>query len=257
MQSYSWVETDNEYAIKYYNCDCQEFRNEVRILSLMRHPNIISLICTLLPTPLGTVGIVLSNEDQNLSDWLENSPGHNKMLSNLKIKVNYLEQISSAIAYLHLNHIFHLDLKLDNIMVTNHHIKIIDFGSAEYVDDGIVRTFKVKCTPTHRPPEGFGICRDVLELDEGFDVWSWGIIMFELFSGQPIYLQPIIPFYEDNLDYLEYEEEIYRTIILDSFKSVLNDILPPYFMSCFHLDSKERPRMKDIIIKIKELDKNL
>lgn len=46
--------------------------------------------------------------------------------------VGYLVQILQGVEYLHNRRILHLDLKPDNIMVTNlNTIKIVDFGSAQ------------------------------------------------------------------------------------------------------------------------------
>ena len=46
--------------------------------------------------------------------------------------MGYLVQILQAVEYLHSRRILHLDLKPDNILVTNlNMIKIVDFGSAQ------------------------------------------------------------------------------------------------------------------------------
>lgn len=46
--------------------------------------------------------------------------------------VIYLVQILQAVEYLHNRRVLHLDLKPDNVMVSNlNAIKIVDFGSAQ------------------------------------------------------------------------------------------------------------------------------
>lgn len=46
--------------------------------------------------------------------------------------VVYLVQMLQAVEYLHNRRVLHLDLKPDNIMVTNlNAVKIVDFGSAQ------------------------------------------------------------------------------------------------------------------------------
>lgn len=46
--------------------------------------------------------------------------------------VGYLVQILQGVEYLHNRRVLHLDLKPDNIMVTNlNTVKIVDFGSAQ------------------------------------------------------------------------------------------------------------------------------
>lgn len=46
--------------------------------------------------------------------------------------MGYLVQILQAVEYLHNHRVLHLDLKSDNILVTNlNAVKIVDFGSAQ------------------------------------------------------------------------------------------------------------------------------
>jgi calcium-dependent protein kinase len=95
-----------------------------------------------------------------------------------------MQQLLSALAYLHQLNIVHRDIKLDNIVFlnvddpkhSNYHIKIIDFGTA---------TKKSQCknkiagTRYYMAPEVFkGI------LHEKSDVWSCGVFLFLFFTGK-------------------------------------------------------------------------
>lgn len=250
---YSWIEKSNTHVIKYYNCDCKKFQNEIKILSDLVHPNIIPYLGKIVNS-LNHVGLCMTAEDQNLSDWLEYST---KNIS-IQTKINYLHQIALGIEYIHQCDIIHLDIKLDNIMVTDNKIKIIDFGSAEYTNNGIVSTTEIKGTVTHRPPEGFcrkDFSKSTIILDYGFDVWSFGIVIYEILLESPIYLLPIIPSYQKNsgIDYLSYEKQMYVTITSNSFKFNLYSELPLYFMQCVSYNSTDRPAMSDIVEKLSVL----
>jgi len=253
MSFHTQIIIKDNHVIKSYNKNCREFQIEARILSTVNHPHIISALHVL----SNPASIVMPKLDQTLSDWLEygNTFVEKKML--YQTKINYLGQIASGLEYLHLNNILHLDLKLDNIMISNHQIKLIDFGLAEYVDNGTVITTQIKCTVTHRPPEGFGQGNSSVELGFGFDIWSFGIIMYELLFGIPIYLQSIIPSYELDSDYLLYEQEVYLTITSDSFKFALGRILPSYFMQCINFNPEKRPLISNITKNLFLLHKEL
>lgn len=251
----SWIEKSDTYVIKYYNKNCKEFQKEIKILSKLAHPNIVSYLGNV-TNSLHNVGICLQREDQNLSDWLENN--QNKI--SIQTKINYLHQISLGMEYIHKCNIIHLDIKLDNIMLTcgnySNKIKIIDFGSAKCATNGIVYTKKIKGTVTHRPPEGF--CRkdsykSTMELTYGFDIWSFGIVMYEILTEIPMYLQPIVPSYkrdDSDINYFIYEQQMYLTIASNSFKFNLYGELPLYFMQCVSFNPKDRPIISDIAEKL-------
>ncbi|KAI6652360.1 protein kinase C [Oopsacas minuta] len=99
----------------------------------------------------------------------------------IKSVTYYVAETSMGLFYLHNKGVIHRDLKLENIMLTlEGHVKIIDFGlSREGIFKGkhFTRTF---CgTPTYMAPEimnrGF--------YDSAVDLWSLGIITFELLTG--------------------------------------------------------------------------
>jgi serine/threonine-protein kinase len=93
-------------------------------------------------------------------------------------------QIASGLAYLHAHGVVHRDLKPENILVTPQQIvKISDFGSA--VSLGVRRlTWKhfspAMGTPDYMSPEQIRGLRG----DARSDLYSWGIIMYELVCGQ-------------------------------------------------------------------------
>ena len=86
-----------------------------------------------------------------------------------------------AIAYLHSIKVIHRDIKLDNILLDSEKgVKICDFGVSKIIKKGQV--IKEQCgTPDYLAPE--------IIIDEGYegffvDVWSLGVIFYELISGK-------------------------------------------------------------------------
>lgn len=92
----------------------------------------------------------------------------------------YLADIVSALIYLHSQKpvIIHRDLKPENILLCENRCKIADFGWSNVIDE-FRNTF---CgTPDYLAPEmiiGTGH-------DEKLDVWTVGVMLFELIEGQP------------------------------------------------------------------------
>jgi len=93
-----------------------------------------------------------------------------------------IKQLLSAIAYCHTRKICHRDLKPENILIDNKEtlsIKLIDFGTSQKFEDE-EKMELVLGTAYYIAPE-------VLkgEYDEKCDVWSIGVILYILLSGEP------------------------------------------------------------------------
>lgn len=91
--------------------------------------------------------------------------------------------VLEALAFLHHHNIIHRDLKAANILVTKEHvIKLADFGVAITEDK---KRVEVAGSPYWMAPEV------IKEHKSSFasDIWSFGITMIELFTGNPPYAE--------------------------------------------------------------------
>ncbi|MEJ2055408.1 MAG: serine/threonine-protein kinase [Calditrichaceae bacterium] len=109
--------------------------------------------------------------------------------------LNYLKQILSTMAFAHDNKILHRDIKPSNILINSKDIvKVVDFGIAKMMDrKGLTSTGLTMGSPWYMSPEqimGY-------ELDARSDIYSLGITLFEMLSGQ-------VPF-NDTSEYKIYE----------------------------------------------------
>jgi serine/threonine protein kinase len=130
----------------------------------------------------------------------------NKFLSE-KQAFKYFIQVASAVHFLHGNNLVHRDLKPENILVDEKdHVKLCDFGwCVDISASGNRVTF---CgTYEYMAPE---IIKE-MPYDFSIDVWSLGILLYELTHGYS-------PFRVQNGDDTDDYMEIFRNIIKYNFK---------------------------------------
>jgi serine/threonine-protein kinase ULK/ATG1 len=109
----------------------------------------------------------------------------NKILSENDAK-KIFTQLKDGLEYLHSKNIMHRDLKLANILINDkHELKIGDFGFARrYNSNKLLET--ICGSPLY-------LAKEIIDYNksEGYtsksDLWSCGIILYELFYGKPPY----------------------------------------------------------------------
>jgi len=112
----------------------------------------------------------------------------------------YALQICDALAEAHALGIVHRDLKPSNLFLTtgrdgSPHIKLLDFGISKMLDTSVADPTRIRTTngallgsPRYMSPEQIRADRD---LDARSDIWSMGVILYELVTGRP-------PFHSDD-----------------------------------------------------------
>ena len=92
-------------------------------------------------------------------------------------------QICSAVCHLHENGIVHRDLKTLNIILTNNDtiVKVADLGVSRQVSEDTVMLKTFYGTPLYLSPE----LVDSAQYNEKTDIWSLGIILYELAALRP------------------------------------------------------------------------
>ncbi|WP_437331371.1 serine/threonine-protein kinase [Sorangium sp. So ce394] len=108
-----------------------------------------------------------------------------------QIAVEYVLQACEALAEAHAAGIVHRDLKPANLFLTRRAdgspcVKVLDFGISKVATGGadprITDTTAVMGSPLYMSPEQLKSARDV---DARTDIWSLGVILFELLAGAP------------------------------------------------------------------------
>ena len=110
--------------------------------------------------------------------------------------VDFILQAAEGMAEAHAHGIIHRDLKPDNLFLANRVdgsqvIKVLDFGISKAHVTGIAtKTGDIMGSPAYMAPEQMQSTRDV---DERADIWSLGVILYQLISGRMPFVADTLP----------------------------------------------------------------
>ena len=190
-----------------YQDDSREFLKEIEILSKIDHPNIIKIFEYF----LDDVNYYIITELCEGGELIEQLYKMHHFTEHQAAII--MEQVFSAVFYIHSKGIVHRDLKPENILIETNNlnnyknmtkseeriqtvksyneieIKLIDFGTSNYCAGKL--TYKIG-TPYYIAPEVLN-----KSYSNKCDLWSCGVILYILLSGTP-------PFYgEDDQEIME------------------------------------------------------
>lgn len=163
------------------------FESERQALALMNHPNIAQILdggCTSSGRPYFVMELVNGISITKFSN-------EERLSTNERLQI--FLKVCDAIQHAHQKGVIHRDLKPSNILITLHGgsaiPKIIDFGIAKAVhhrltDKTLFTQFQQFIgTPAYMSPEQANLSG--LDIDTRSDVYSLGVLLYELLVGQP------------------------------------------------------------------------
>ncbi len=173
----------------------ERFRREALILSRLNHPNIVQLY-DFWDRPEGLFLIMEYVDGISLDRYI-----HRVVRGPLPVKlaIDLFLQVLEAFQYAHEQGVIHRDIKPSNILIgrdkDHYFVKVLDFGIARILaGDGtrderqkdLTMTGTTLGTVAYMSPEQIK-AKSSADIDHRSDIYSLGIVFFEMLTGQPMY----------------------------------------------------------------------
>ena len=158
-----------------YRAFLERFKIEAKTAGRLSHPNIVTLY---------NVGHTEENVPWLAMEYVDGETVA-ELLQGEKLKpevaISLISQIAAAIDYAHTEGVVHRDIKPSNVIVyAGEKVKVTDFGIAKLMDADATHSGLMMGTPSYMSPEqAMGE-----DLDGSTDIFSLGVVAFEMLSGQ-------------------------------------------------------------------------
>jgi serine/threonine-protein kinase len=158
----------------------ERFTREARVVAMLDHPNIVPVFDY--ADHNGQSYLVMKFiEGETLKAVLDRGwPSKEQILS-------IVQSVGSALTYAHSQGVLHRDIKPSNILLTESgNVYLADFGLARMAEAGqsTLSGDQLLGTPHYISPEQ---ARGAQDLDEGTDIYSFGIVLYQLAVGRVPY----------------------------------------------------------------------
>lgn len=165
----------------------ERFRQEAAIQAALVHPHVVRG-CELIDID-GEPGLVMEFVDGRTLDAWQLAQPEGRLPGGTADKDRIARQIVEAVAFAHSRGLVHRDLKPANVMVEDRpdgpFARVTDFGLAKVLNGySPTRTGVPLGTPRYMAPEQI---RDAKGVDARADVWSLGVLLYELYTGHPAF----------------------------------------------------------------------
>jgi serine/threonine-protein kinase len=207
------------------------FFQEARIASQIHHENIIRVYD--FGEDQGRPFIVMEFlEGETLRDAIRNG-----RLGDFQSRIELSLEIARVLTHIHARKIIHRDLKPENLHIDREgKLRLFDFGSAKLEGVNLTRSGFTVGTPCYMAPE------QVLAkpLTPQADVYAFGIVLFELFTGaKPMTGGPV----EKIFDQILHQPLNLKPLEAAGVPSAVRDLIA----RCTAKDPAQRPRSFDLV----------
>ncbi|KZV34587.1 putative serine/threonine-protein kinase-like [Dorcoceras hygrometricum] len=160
----------------------EQFMNEIKILTSMKHPNLVTLYGCTSRRSRELLLVYEYVENGTVADHLHGEKASNSPLT-WSIRLNIAMETANALTFLHKSGIVHRDVKTNNILLTgNFCVKVADFGLSRLFPTDVTHISTApQGTPGYVDPE----YHQCYQLTDKSDVYSFGVVLVELVSSLP------------------------------------------------------------------------
>lgn len=152
--------------------DKKDIPMEIYLLTTVKHPNIVTVYDVFENDRFFQLVMEKHGCGMDLFEFIDRRP-----MIDEKLGCFIFRQIANAVDYLHSLHILHRDIKDENIIIDhNFHVKLIDFGSATFMEEGkLFSTFYG--TTEYCSPE---VLAGNKYAGPELEIWSLGVTLYVL-----------------------------------------------------------------------------
>lgn len=213
-------------------------KDEAKLLASLNHPNIVRFY---------NIDII-ENKFVLIMEYIKGNSLRDLIKEGgieLNSVINIATQMLEAANYAHNKGILHRDLKPENVLIAGDGVvKITDFGLARFIKSGSISA-STAGTPIYMAPEVWSG-----NFTEKSDIWSIGIILYELLTGAP-------PFLDDSLDGLKKKIEKNKFLIPTILRSDIPLYIEDVIIKCLNLNPKARPDTEELLKKFSKSGKGI
>ena len=216
----------------------KRFIYELRFARKITHPNVIRIY------DMVSFGKAHAISMEYFKSHTLSAEVKDKKPMDIKRAIKMVFDVCSGMESAHAANVVHRDLKPNNILINEDSlVKIVDFGVAaatQTTDTKLTKTGLLVGTPTYMAPEQV-LGKDV---DERTDIYSLGVIMYEMLTGRPPYSG------KDSMSIMYQHVQGKAGKVIDKNNDVPNE-LSDLVAKCMSVKAEKRPQsmgeLKDAI----------